>query len=250
VNERPSDSAQGSATPATPQKRPAIPWLRVALLLAIFIAFSLAWRWTPISRWINLRVVVQWLESIRNHPAAFYYVVGAYLLGGLVLFPVSLLNVATILTFGPIWGNVYALAGWMASAAMGYGIGRALGRETVRRMIGARINGLLDKAAGHGFLTVLVIRILPIAPFTVGNLFVGASEISLGDFLLASVVGRIPGMFLQTFAGFQVERVLRRPGVGSVIGLLVILVLISIAASWLSKHFKKTLSGRQKSELR
>jgi phospholipase D1/2 len=235
--------------PVEPEKRRATPWLRAVLLLAIFIAFSLAWRWTPINRWINLRVVVQWLESIRNHPAAFYYVVGAYLLGGLVLFPVTLLNVATIFTFGPIRGNAYALAGWLASAAMGYGIGRALGRETVRRIIGARINALLDKAAGHGFLTVLAIRILPVAPFTLANLFVGASAISLRDFLLASVVGRIPGMVLQTFAGFQVERVLRRPGVGSVMGLLVILVLLSLVAAWLSKHFKKTLSRRQNSQL-
>ena len=249
MNERLSDSPQGSAARASPENRRATPWLRAVLLLVIFIAFSLAWRWTPINRRINLRVVVQWLESIRNHPAAFYYVVGAYLLGGLVLFPVTLLNVATIFTFGPIRGNAYALAGWLASAAMGYGIGRALGRETVRRIIGARINGLLDKAAGHGFLTVLAIRILPVAPFTLANLFVGASAISLRDFLLASVVGRIPGMVLQTFAGFQVERVLRRPGVGSVIGLLVILVLLSLVASWLSKHFKKTLSRRQNSQL-
>jgi phospholipase D1/2 len=132
---------------------------------------------------------------------------------------------------------------------MGYGIGRALGRKTVRRIIGARINGLLDKAAGHGFLTVLAIRILPVGPFTLSNLFVGASEISLRDFLLASVVGRIPGMILQTFAGFQVARVLRRPSAGSVIVLVLVLAMLAIAASWLSKRFTKNLRTRQNSQL-
>ncbi|HEX7227006.1 MAG TPA: hypothetical protein VF353_04460, partial [Candidatus Binatia bacterium] len=51
-------------------------------------------------------------------------------------------------------------------------------------------------------------------------------------------VGRIPGMIVLTFAGLQLEQVLRNPGVGSFIAFIVVLVLVLIAASWFFKRFK------------
>src|SRR5262249_57296527 len=82
----------------------------------------------------NLATIIEWQQSIKDYPAAFYLVVAAYLLGNLFLFPVTVLNVATVLTFGPIQGNLYGLVGWLASAAMGYGVGRGIGQEIVNRV--------------------------------------------------------------------------------------------------------------------
>src|SRR5262249_5735465 len=93
----------------------------VAILLLLFMLPAL-WSWTPLNDRINLATIIEWQQSIKDYPAAFYLVVAAYLLGSLFLFPVTVLNVAT-LTFGPIQGNLYGLVGWLASAAMGYGIG-------------------------------------------------------------------------------------------------------------------------------
>ena len=83
--------------------------VKILLILLLLLAFPLAWRWTPLGEWINVAAVIDWQQSVKNYPAAFYLVVGAYLLGSLVLFPVTILNVATVFTFGPILGNVYAL---------------------------------------------------------------------------------------------------------------------------------------------
>jgi len=214
------------------------PLIKGLLLLALFLVLSMTWRWTPINEWINLRTIVEWQSSVRNQTGAFYFVVGAYVLGSLVLFPVTVLNVATVLTFGLIRGNAYALAGWLISAAAGYAIGLAFGHNLLKRLAGPRLDRLLEQAAGHGFLTVLTMRILPVAPFTVVNVFAGASWIRFRDFMLASLVGRIPGVILLTFAGLQVERFLRRPDVGSLAFLGLILLLIPIAAAWFSKRFR------------
>ena len=214
------------------------PLLKCLLLVAVLIGLSAAWRWTPISEWINFRTIVEWQNSVRAHPAALLFVVGTYLAGGLVLFPVTILNVATVFTFGPIRGNAYGLAGWLASAALGYAIGRAFEHKLLHRLVGPRIDRLLEQAAGHGFLAVLTMRLLPVAPFTLVNIFVGTIPIRFRDFILASVVGRIPGMIVLTFAGLQLEQVLRNPGVGSFIAFIVVLVLVLIAASWFFKRFK------------
>ena len=215
------------------------PLLKCFLLVAVLIALSAAWRWTPISEWINFRTIVEWQNSVRAHPAALLFVVGIYLAGGLVLFPVTILNVATVFTFGPIRGNAYGLAGWLASAALGYAIGWAFKHKLFHRFAGPRIDRLLEQAAGHGFLAVLTMRLLPVAPFTLVNIFIGTIPIRFRHFIMASIVGRIPGIIVLTFAGLQLEQVLRNPGVGSFVALLVVLVLLLIAASWFLKRFKE-----------
>lgn len=215
------------------------PLLKCLLLVALLLGLSIAWRWTPISEWINFRTIVEWQNSVRAHPAALLFVVGIYLAGGLVLFPVTILNVATVFTFGPIRGNAYGLAGWLASAALGYAIGRAFKHKLFHRFAGPRIDRLLEQAAGHGFLAVLTMRLLPVAPFTLVNIFIGTIPIRFRHFIMASVVGRIPGIIVLTFAGLQLEQVLRNPGVGSFVALTVVLVLLLSAASWFLKRFKE-----------
>jgi phospholipase D1/2 len=165
--------------------------LRGLVILLLLFALPAIWSWTPLNHWINLATIIGWQESVKNHPAAFYLVVGAYLLGSLVLFPVTILNVATVFTFGPILGNIYALAGWLASAAMGYGIGRSTSRKMVQKLARDR---LIRPVGRHGFLTVLTLRVFPVAPFTLVNVFVGAWGIRFWDFFMASIVGRSRGL--------------------------------------------------------
>jgi phospholipase D1/2 len=217
--------------------------IRISLIFFLLLAAPVAWRWTPLNEWINFEMVVDWQQSIRDYPAAFYLVVGVYLLGSLVLFPVTILNVATVFTFGPILGNAYALAGWLASASMGYGIGYAIGRQMVQKLARSWLDRLMQPAEHHGFLTVLTMRVFPVAPFTLVNFFVGAWSIRFRDFFLASLVGRIPGIILLTLAGVQVENILRRPDAISLMLLGVTLILTPLALGWL---FKRVLMDNQR----
>jgi phospholipase D1/2 len=78
---------------------------------------------------------------------------------------------------------------------------------------------------------------LPIAPFTVVNLLVGASGIGFGDFFLATLIGRIPGIVALTLLGVQFETFLRRPDVENSALLAAILLLIPWATTWLWKRW-------------
>jgi phospholipase D1/2 len=219
--------------------------VKILLLFLLLFSVPLAWRWTPLNEWINFGTIIDWQLSVKNDPAAFYLVVGAYLLGSLILFPVTVLNVATVFTFGPILGNLYALAGWLASASMGYGIGRGVGREIVAKLARSWLNRLIQPAGRHGFLTVLTMRVFPVAPFTLVNFFVGASGIRFRDFFLASIVGRIPGVVMLTLAGVQIESFLRRPAMMSMVLLGLILILTPLATGWL---FKRMALGDRRPE--
>lgn len=221
--------------------------VKILLIVAIISSLPMVWIWTPLNQWLNFETIIYWQETVKNYPGAFFFVMAVFVVGSLVLFPISILNVATIFTFGPIRGNLYAMAGWLLSGSMGYAIGRGMGHNTLRRLVGARLDRLVHRAGRHGFLTVLTIRVLPLAPFTVGNLFVGSSGIGFRDFILASILGRIPGLVLMTVAGFQVENALRNPAIGSFLLILLMVLVIPLATAWLAKRLHRTEGRRARS---
>lgn len=220
--------------------------MKGALGFLSLLLISLAWRLTPLKESVDFETIISWQQSLKDHPAALFWVVGAYLAGSLVLFPVTVLNVATIVTFGPVLGNAYGFAGWLCSAVLGFGIGRVTGRELVQKLARSRIHHLLHRAGRHGFLTVLSMRILPIAPFTVVNLFVGASGIRFADFFFATVLGRIPGIVTLTLFGVQLENFLRRPDLESSVLLALAILLIPLATALLCRRFASQDVRRRK----
>src|SRR4030095_4672185 len=68
--------------------------LKGLVILLLLFTLPALWSWTP----LNLAPIIECQEAVKHSPAAFYLVVGAYLLGSLFLFPVTVLNVATVLT--------------------------------------------------------------------------------------------------------------------------------------------------------
>lgn len=205
------------------------------LVLLPLIVLPVAWHATPLRDWVDFETVANWQQSIRGSAAAPYLIVSAYLLAAVVFFPVTILSLVTILTFGPAVGGVYSLIGWLLSAALGYGVGRALGQDLVWDIAGPRIRRLELEARRHGFIAVLLMRLLPVAPFTLVNLFVGASRIRFRDFLLGSLVGRVPGLVVLVLFTLQLEYVLRAPDLASLLTLGV-LVLLILACALIPRH--------------
>jgi len=80
-------------------------------------------------------------------------------------------------------------------------------------------------------------RVVPVGPFTLVNLFIGASGIRFLDFILASVVGRVPGILVLTLFAVQIENALRRPGLISLALLGFALVVVPLMISRFTKRY-------------
>ena len=123
---------------------------RKAIFLSlILLGLPLLWRWTPLYDSFNLETILAWQESVKNDAAAPLYVAAAYLIGSLCFFPITILNLATVFAFGPLWGNIYALSGWLLSSAEGYGIGRLIGKDLLHKLAGRRLAPLVDRIEQH-----------------------------------------------------------------------------------------------------
>jgi phospholipase D1/2 len=177
--------------------------------LAIVVALLAAWALTPLRHLVTLDAILDEIDEIRGSLWTPFAVVGGFVVGGILMVPVLLLIAVSAVAFGPLFGFAYATLGVFASASCAFAVGRLVGRETVRRIAGRRLNKIGRRLARSGILTVAAVRMLPIAPFTLVNLIAGAMHVRYRDYIAGTAVGMIPGIFLMTFLGATVERVLR-----------------------------------------
>jgi phosphatidylserine/phosphatidylglycerophosphate/cardiolipin synthase-like enzyme/uncharacterized membrane protein YdjX (TVP38/TMEM64 family) len=184
----------------------------IAAILFALAALALAWRYTPLREWINVESLVHLSDRFEASPFAPLIVIGGFVLGGLVMMPVTMLIAATGIVFGPWLGMLYSLLGATLSAVFVYAIGREVGRDAVRRVAGRRINDLSRRIAKRGLLAMLFVRIVPIAPFSIINLVAGASHLGFRDFLLGTILGLLPGTILISFFVDRIVAAVRHPG--------------------------------------
>jgi uncharacterized membrane protein YdjX (TVP38/TMEM64 family) len=161
---------------------------------------------------------------------ALLVTVAGFLIGGLLVVPVMVLIAVTILAFGPWWGFWYALIGMTASAMVTFGIGHLLGRRLMDHLSGSWVHRISKSLAKKGILTVVTIRILPVAPFSILNAVAGASHIRSREFFIGTVLGELPGLVSLALFLDQVTETIRHPGPGSILLLIVVAVGIVLIA--------------------
>ena len=209
-------------------------------LLAIALALlAIAWRWTPLREWINLPALIGLAHGLDNLPFTPVAIVISYVVAGLLMVPVTLLIAVSGIVFGPLNGFLYAMSGSLLSAAVTYGIGNWLGRETVQRLLGPRINRLSKRIARRGILAMVVVRMLPIAPFTIVNLVAGASHIRLRDYLIGTALGMLPGIVMTVTFVHHLVKAVRNPSMGTVAVLGAVAALIIGAAMGLQRLLRR-----------
>ena len=200
-------------------------------LAALFVgALTLAWYVTPLSDWADPDRVRHWFAGAAREPWAVVFVIGTFLAGGLVAFPVTILIAATAAAFGPWFGFLYATLGVLASALAIYGIGAYLGRGALSNLLGARLDRIRERIARQGVLAVAAVRVVPVAPFTFVNLAAGASSIKLVDYVAGTFLGMLPGLIVMSALGHRIVAIMSDPSLKEV-SLLVLAVIGWIAVS-------------------
>ena len=218
--------------------------LVLTVLILLPFMLSLAWRLLPLDSWFTTDNVSALSIHLRENPCAPLYVIVLYTLGGLIAFPVVILIPATAMIFGPLRGCLYSLCGLVANASALYALGHVLGHETINRYAGMRVKQISHRLAQHGFLTVSLLRLFPVAPFTLINLISGASPITFRTYTFATVTGISPALIFMTLAGAQLKSTLYNPVPKNLIALLLLGAILLTMGTWLKgKVLKRTYRG-------
>jgi phospholipase D1/2 len=212
--------------------------IRLAAMLGVLVLLAAAWRWTALANWLDPDVVTSMGAELRGHPAAPFLVLGIYLASAFLVLPVTVLIIATAAVFGPWLGIVYSLAGSLASAMTMFAIGRLLGRGSVEELTGRQYRRIAEGLRHRGLPTMVVLRMLPVAPFSVVNIVVGASGISARDFALGTAIGMAPGIASLSVFQAQLLEALRKPDAGNILLLGVVAVVIAGSLTFLRARLR------------
>ncbi len=184
-------------------------WARrsvVLLLLVLLIAGGLArlritrLAFDPASMRDELRHLDAMSGGVPVAPVALVMALACILVVPII--PASVLQVASGLAFGPVWGLVYAMLADALGAAMGFALARRWGTRLLRRWLKpgvvAHVERLAQRLTWQG---VILLRLLPGPAYPLVSFAAGISRLSLGRYLLASLAGVLPAMALLVYAG-------------------------------------------------
>jgi phospholipase D1/2 len=178
--------------------------LAVAAIVLSLAGLALAWQYTPLNAFTDIGYVTEVISQNTQSEFAPLFAIAAFVMGGLVAFPVLVLIAATAAALGPWLGFASAFAGVLLSAALLFMIGRFMGHKRLQSLLGKRALRIQDRIVGKGVVAVALIRMVPIAPFSLVNLLAGASQLTLRDFLIGTLLGMAPGIITMAALGAQI----------------------------------------------
>lgn len=209
--------------------------LLVASVLLLLGAAVFVWRYTPLAQFASAERLTDWIGGFQAKPWSPAAVVGLYILGGFVAFPLTLLIATTAIVFPPAIAVTIAFAGSLISAAMLHGVGARLIRGTLHESFGqavGRINRVLE---ARGVITVALVRLAPIAPFTLVNLAAGSIGVRFGDYMIGTALGLAPGIAVMAALGSQLRSLWERPSAQNIailVGIVIAWIAVSLTLQW------------------
>ncbi|WP_103509215.1 TVP38/TMEM64 family protein [Streptomyces sp. SM13] len=172
-------------------------WIRLAFLVGLLLALG---SWVALGGGDLLRDVRQWVDSLGMWGPVVFAVV--YALAVTALLPGSVLTASAGALFGLAVGAGAVLVGATAGAALSFGLARWLGRPVVARYAGSGRLAQLDAfLTRRGFVAVLLVRLVPLFPFSVINYGAGVAGVRFSSYVTATALGIIPGTLVYTGLG-------------------------------------------------
>ncbi len=233
----------------TPGDRPgglpaALRW-RLALLLALMAGLLLlgwAWQQEHWQTWLRGGAALSWLraQAAALGPLVVWLLMSAALCLAL---PLVLLSLLVIAAFGPLWGMALCFAGAGLSALLSHRIGHWLGHALLLRLAGPRVRLVSETLGRRGLIAVILMRLMPVAPFAVVNMAAGATHIRPWQMLLGTWIGMAPSTLVMGLLLDPLLRWLSKLDLPLVAG---VAALVLAAASLLLWCWRRRLAGQSR----
>jgi uncharacterized membrane protein YdjX (TVP38/TMEM64 family) len=173
-------------------------WL---VLVGSFLGYSLISGNSPTD---TLQAIVQLLRTpfgpllyiliYTLRPLAFFSAVVVSLLGGAI--------------WGPLWGTLFVVIGSNMSATLAYTFGRVFGQGVLTSDSASASGGIVERYAerlrANVFSTVLLMRLIYL-PYDLVNYLAGFLHVAYRPFILASILGALPGTLTFVLAGASLD---------------------------------------------
>jgi len=168
----------------------------VILVLALVVGTLL---FLPVRQWfMDFELYVKSLGAVGP-----LVVVVIYVLATVFFVPGSAITVGAGTLFGLKTGFLVVLVGANLGALCSFLLARSFLRQKVASWAAAHPRfRSLDQAIGkHGFKMIFLTRLSPVFPFVLLNYLLGLTAVRAGAYVLANLIGMLPGTFLFVYIG-------------------------------------------------
>jgi len=209
----------------------------------LFLAFGLLMFFFYKSGIISYEQVVAIKEFVQGFGiyAPLIFII-LFTLAPLIFFPDGILALSGGLIFGFGWGSVYIIIGALCGGTLSFYLARLYGKKMHEKLSHEKLINFQKSVKKHGFIMILLLRLVPLVPFNIISYSAGFSTIRYRDFFFATLLGMSPGVLVYANIGAQSLAFGSREFYISV-GLLVVLVVVSMV---LKQRVKKRLEAYEK----
>jgi len=216
---------------------------RLIILALIVAVLLIIWFFTPLGKLVDFKSLFDnraaLLEKVNTRYAlAVLVYAGVYIIATALSIPG-----ATVLTllggffFGPWLATIYVNIGATLGAFIIYLAARFFLGDAIQEKYGEKLKKFNKEIEENGPNYMLTLRLVPIFPFFLVNLFAGVTTIKPKQFLWTTALGIIPGSFAYAWLGYAGATI----GEGApwqlfvALGLLAVLSLIPVLLRKLKK---------------
>jgi phosphatidylserine/phosphatidylglycerophosphate/cardiolipin synthase-like enzyme/uncharacterized membrane protein YdjX (TVP38/TMEM64 family) len=187
--------------------------------------------------------LIEGIEALGTSRWRVPLVLAAFVVGSVVAVPILAMIGATVIALGPALGFVCSAVGMLLAATTTFGLGRLVGREPLRRWLGTRLDQFERRVARRGVIAIALLRKLPIAPFTIVNMVIGAVGVRYRDFIIGTALGMLPGIAAFAFVSDRAVDVWRDPSPQNV-ALIAIAIVVWIGVVLGVQHLLNRRAAR------
>jgi uncharacterized membrane protein YdjX (TVP38/TMEM64 family) len=198
--------------------------LKAVVLAALLITVLAIVRFSPLAAHLkvsNIKVMQHKLSEFGGLAPLLFLIGGAFVITMGV--PRAVVSILGGLVFGLFWGILLALLAALLGSTIIFLLTKWLGRPLFKQKVGGYLKAIENHTKTDGFLMVIILRQLPLTSLLI-NVLIGLTSISMGIFILGSIVGLLPEIIIFALFGSSLqENFILRVSIASTFWIILIL---------------------------
>ncbi|WNS76802.1 TVP38/TMEM64 family protein [Bacillus sp. DTU_2020_1000418_1_SI_GHA_SEK_038] len=175
--------------------------------------------------WFTLEHIMELIDKYRSFgplPGILLPMIEAFL----PFLPLFLFVMANANAFGLWLGFLFSWIGATLGALLVFILVRKYGQRRVLRMLRkhSQVQKLMAWVERHGFGPLFILICFPFTPSAVVNIVAGLSKISIAQYMLAVLTGKLVMIFTISFIGYDIKSLITQPIRSAIVGVIIFIL--------------------------
>lgn len=215
--------------------------LKIGLTLLVLALLCVYFLYAPLFTFEKLKDSAQHLSLFvqKHYLLSVLLYLCVYILSSTFALPFSVLLTLTAgFLFGVWYGTLYAVLGATTGATLCFLMVRYVFRESVIKRYKKQLVPMQKELAARGVYYLLSVRFFALIPFALINVVAGLLPVSLGAFVITTLIGIIPAASIFAYAGQSLATLESPKDIFSarVLGACIVLGLLALVPVFYQKY--------------